>query len=181
MKKFFLFSVLLLVMLLAVGCSFNLREMGLPFLPTFTYTPPPTVPATPTATLPPKPAQQTGTLMTEILENEATRFTDTGVAYQAIFSSEWLVVVSELPFETQLSEVFGTEVPPEFRFLLSAQAEEPTTRLVAVDYTYRYSFRPPTSITFCGNLFRDTEALLLARAYQEATGFHRQHPPEFTP
>ncbi len=34
----------------------------------------------------------------------------------------------------------------------------------------------PTSITFCGNLFRDTEALLLARAYQEATDFHLRHP-----
>ncbi len=34
----------------------------------------------------------------------------------------------------------------------------------------------PTSITFCGNLFRDSEALLLARAYQEATGFHLRHP-----
>jgi len=34
----------------------------------------------------------------------------------------------------------------------------------------------PTSVTFCGNLFRDSEALLLARAYQEATGFHLRHP-----
>jgi Asp-tRNA(Asn)/Glu-tRNA(Gln) amidotransferase A subunit family amidase len=34
----------------------------------------------------------------------------------------------------------------------------------------------PTSVTFCGNLFRDAEALLLARAYQEATGFHLRHP-----
>ena len=34
----------------------------------------------------------------------------------------------------------------------------------------------PTSITFCGNLFRDSEALLLARAYQDATGFHLRHP-----
>jgi Asp-tRNA(Asn)/Glu-tRNA(Gln) amidotransferase A subunit family amidase len=34
----------------------------------------------------------------------------------------------------------------------------------------------PTSITFCGSLFRDSEALLLARAYQEATGFHLRHP-----
>jgi Asp-tRNA(Asn)/Glu-tRNA(Gln) amidotransferase A subunit family amidase len=34
----------------------------------------------------------------------------------------------------------------------------------------------PTSITFCGNLFRDSEALLLARAYQEATGFHLEYP-----
>ena len=34
----------------------------------------------------------------------------------------------------------------------------------------------PTSVTFCGNLFQDSEALLLARAYQEATGFHLRHP-----
>jgi Asp-tRNA(Asn)/Glu-tRNA(Gln) amidotransferase A subunit family amidase len=34
----------------------------------------------------------------------------------------------------------------------------------------------PTSIAFCGNLCRDTEALLLARAYHEATGFHLRHP-----
>ena len=34
----------------------------------------------------------------------------------------------------------------------------------------------PTSVTFCGNLFRDSEALLLARTYQEATGFHMRHP-----
>jgi Asp-tRNA(Asn)/Glu-tRNA(Gln) amidotransferase A subunit family amidase len=34
----------------------------------------------------------------------------------------------------------------------------------------------PTSVTFCGNLFHDSEAMLLARAYQEATGFHLQHP-----
>jgi Asp-tRNA(Asn)/Glu-tRNA(Gln) amidotransferase A subunit family amidase len=34
----------------------------------------------------------------------------------------------------------------------------------------------PTSITFCGNLFRDSEAMLLARAYQEATEFHLRHP-----
>jgi len=35
----------------------------------------------------------------------------------------------------------------------------------------------PTSVTFCGNLFRDAEALLLARAYQEATDHHLRRPP----
>ena len=34
----------------------------------------------------------------------------------------------------------------------------------------------PTSVTFCGNLFQDSEAMLLARAYQEATEFHLRHP-----
>ncbi len=34
----------------------------------------------------------------------------------------------------------------------------------------------PTSITFMGKLFGEAEVLALARAYQEATGFHRKHP-----
>ncbi len=34
----------------------------------------------------------------------------------------------------------------------------------------------PVSISFIGNLYRDSEALALAHAYQQATDFHRQHP-----
>jgi Asp-tRNA(Asn)/Glu-tRNA(Gln) amidotransferase A subunit family amidase len=34
----------------------------------------------------------------------------------------------------------------------------------------------PLSITFLGNLYSDAKMLALARAYQEATGFHLQHP-----
>jgi Asp-tRNA(Asn)/Glu-tRNA(Gln) amidotransferase A subunit family amidase len=37
----------------------------------------------------------------------------------------------------------------------------------------------PVSISFVGNLWRDAEALLLARAYQEATDFHRRRPAGF--
>lgn len=37
----------------------------------------------------------------------------------------------------------------------------------------------PSSITFMGNLFRDAEAMLLAKAYQDATGFHLRRPPRF--
>lgn len=37
----------------------------------------------------------------------------------------------------------------------------------------------PTSVTFMGNLFRDAEAMLLAKAYQDATGFHLRRPPRF--
>ncbi len=35
----------------------------------------------------------------------------------------------------------------------------------------------PTSITFCGNLFREDAALALAHAFQRATDFHRRRPP----
>jgi Asp-tRNA(Asn)/Glu-tRNA(Gln) amidotransferase A subunit family amidase len=35
----------------------------------------------------------------------------------------------------------------------------------------------PVSLTFLGNLYGEAKLLVLARAYQEATGFHRKHPP----
>jgi len=34
----------------------------------------------------------------------------------------------------------------------------------------------PTSITFMGNLFEEAKALLVAKAFQEATDFHQKHP-----
>jgi len=34
----------------------------------------------------------------------------------------------------------------------------------------------PVSITFMGNLFKEAEALLVAKAYQDATDFHKKHP-----
>jgi len=41
-------------------------------------------------------------------------------------------------------------------------------------------FRPagtPTSICFLGKLFGEAELLAVAKKYQDATDFHRQHPP----
>ena len=34
----------------------------------------------------------------------------------------------------------------------------------------------PTSISFIGNLFEEAKALRVAKAYQDATAFHLQHP-----
>jgi len=34
----------------------------------------------------------------------------------------------------------------------------------------------PTSISFVGGLFQEAKALAIARAYQNATGFHLKHP-----
>ena len=39
----------------------------------------------------------------------------------------------------------------------------------------------PVSITFCGGLYGEGPALQLARAYQEATGWHRRTPSAFGP
>jgi Asp-tRNA(Asn)/Glu-tRNA(Gln) amidotransferase A subunit family amidase len=38
----------------------------------------------------------------------------------------------------------------------------------------------PTGIKFVGQLYGEGRALLLAKAYQDATGFHLRHPPEFS-
>jgi Asp-tRNA(Asn)/Glu-tRNA(Gln) amidotransferase A subunit family amidase len=35
----------------------------------------------------------------------------------------------------------------------------------------------PTSITFTGRLYGETELLAVAKAYQDATGHHLRHPP----
>ena len=37
----------------------------------------------------------------------------------------------------------------------------------------------PSSLTFLGNLYGEAKLLAFARAYQEATGFHRKHPKQF--
>jgi Asp-tRNA(Asn)/Glu-tRNA(Gln) amidotransferase A subunit family amidase len=35
----------------------------------------------------------------------------------------------------------------------------------------------PTSITFIGGLYQEAETLAVAKAYQDATDYHLQHPP----
>ena len=37
----------------------------------------------------------------------------------------------------------------------------------------------PTSISFVGQLYGDGNTLAIARDFQEATGWHKQYPPEF--
>jgi len=34
----------------------------------------------------------------------------------------------------------------------------------------------PTSISFIGNLFEEAKTLRVAKAFQDATGFHLKHP-----
>ena len=48
---------------------------------------------------------------------------------------------------------------------------------VVVPNGFRASDGTPTSITFMGRLFGESDVLSLAHAYQQATDFHRQRPP----
>jgi Asp-tRNA(Asn)/Glu-tRNA(Gln) amidotransferase A subunit family amidase len=51
---------------------------------------------------------------------------------------------------------------------------------VVVPSGHRAEDGTPTSISFVGKLFGDAEALRLAKAYQDATDFHKKTPPLFT-
>lgn len=44
---------------------------------------------------------------------------------------------------------------------------------------YRDENGTPTSISFIGKMFGDGQVLAVAKAYQDATDFHRRHPPGF--
>ena len=44
---------------------------------------------------------------------------------------------------------------------------------------YRDENGTPTSISFIGKMFWDGQVLAVAKAYQDATDFHRRHPPGF--
>ncbi len=37
----------------------------------------------------------------------------------------------------------------------------------------------PVSLSFVGRLYGEGDALLVAKAYQDATGFHERYPPLF--
>ena len=69
-------------------------------------------------------------------------------------------------------------VSPSFggsNLLLTNLTGHPT---VVVPNGFR-SNQTPTSVTFNGRLFGESQILALARAYQETTGFHRRHPERF--
>ena len=51
---------------------------------------------------------------------------------------------------------------------------------VVIPNGYRSKDGTPTSVSFVGKLFGDAEALLLAKAVQDATDYHHRYPPLFT-
>ncbi len=59
--------------------------------------------------------------------------------------------------------------------LRGSDAPKPPTEDVS-DFENAGGPGTPTSLTFLGKLFGEAELLAFARAYQEATGFHLQHP-----
>jgi len=50
------------------------------------------------------------------------------------------------------------------------------TNLAGLIKSRKVSSLKPTSITFNGKLYDESEVLAVAKAYQDATGFHLKHP-----
>jgi Asp-tRNA(Asn)/Glu-tRNA(Gln) amidotransferase A subunit family amidase len=76
----------------------------------------------------------------------------------------------------KLMEDFDAYVVPSYggdNLLLTNLTGHPA---VVVPNGFRTSDGTPTSITFQGKLDGDDTVLSLAKAYQEATGFHTKHP-----
>jgi len=77
----------------------------------------------------------------------------------------------------QALEGIDVVIAPSFSMLLLTNLSGHPQAVVPNGY--RSENGTPTSISFIGKLYGDAEALRLAKAYQDATDFHRQHPPQF--
>ena len=142
MKKFALLGVLSILALSAASCRLNFRDMGIPFIATSTNTPRPPAKHTPTPTLPPKTGVAGDRLQTEIQEDNTTLLTDAELGYQAVFSAEWFLLIADSPIEEQLAAAFGEQIADETRTFVSKQSQQPGFRVIALDYTQKYSNRP---------------------------------------
>jgi hypothetical protein len=142
MKKITLIGVVGILALGVAACSLNFRDMGIPFIATSTNTPRPPAKHTPTPTLPPKTGVAGDRLQTEIQEDNTTLLTDAELGYQAVFSAEWFLVIADSPIEEQLAAAFGEQIADETRTFVSKQSQQPGFRVIALDYTQKYSNRP---------------------------------------
>jgi Asp-tRNA(Asn)/Glu-tRNA(Gln) amidotransferase A subunit family amidase len=81
----------------------------------------------------------------------------------------------------KLMEDFDVIVVPSFGGDVLLRTNLTGHPAVVVPNGFRRSDGTPTSITFLGRLWGESEALQLAAAFQEATDFHLLRPPRFAP
>lgn len=147
MKKLCLLGIFILLAIGVAGCNFSLEDIEIPFMATNTKTPLPPIQHTPTPTYPPKTGVVGNLLQTEVLEDDTTLFSDAEFGYQALFSAEWLVLIADNSPEEQLRTAFGEQVAEAIRNLVNTQSQQAGFRLIALDYTNKYSSRYPVNIT----------------------------------
>ena len=69
-------------------------------------------------------------------------------------------------------EDFSIIVLPDTQFYSASMTGHPVV-VVPNGFTGEVT---PTGIAFMGSIYREDKLLMLAKAYQEATGFHERHP-----
>lgn len=138
-RRIIIFVGSLLIILALAGCSFNLQEMNLPFMPTITSTLVPTPLPTATPTLLPKASKTEGVIQTEINTDGSTRLTDTELGYSITFPAQWLILGIDQDVQAQLAATFNDEIPENL--LTSAQALTNISgiRAAALDYSGYFS------------------------------------------
>lgn len=134
----FLIGSMLIILVLA-GCSFNIQEMGLPFMPTSTNTLVPTPLPTATPTLLPKAPKTEGVLQTEILTDGSTRLTDTELGYTIVFPAQWLILGMDQDVQAQLAATFKDEIPENLQLSAQTLTSVAGTRAAALDYSRFFS------------------------------------------
>lgn len=128
-----------LILLVLVGCSFNLQEMNLPFVPTSTATLVPTPLPTATPTLVPKTSKTDGVIQTEVTADGQTKLTDLELGFSAVFPAQWLVLGLDSDVIAQLETVFPDEIPVDLSSAVQTFASVPGMRAVALDYANSFS------------------------------------------
>jgi len=133
-----LFGLIIVTAVISLACGLDLGA-ALPFLPTQTNTPLPANTATPTATLPPKPDSASEEFGVEVQENETTVFTDKVLGYSMVFPAEWLVIPMGSGIQTDQFDLPEEELPQDLLDLIEVSRQQTGIRVLAMDYTYRYS------------------------------------------
>lgn len=138
-RRIIIFVGSLLIILALAGCSFNLQEMNLPFMPTSTNTlvPPPLPTATPT--LLPKAPKTEGVIQTEIITDGLTRLTDTELGYTITFPAQWLILGMDQDVQAQLATTFADGIPENLLASAQSLANISGTRAAALDYSRFFS------------------------------------------
>jgi len=174
-------KLLFLVMILSVAgiaCGLDLGS-ALPFMPTKTNTPLPASTATPTPTLPPKPESASEEFQIEVLENETSVFTDKILGYSVVFPAEWLVIPMGSEIDMELFDLPEEDLPQDLLDLIEASRQQAGIRLLAMDYTFRYSDEERSIANL--NVIFDQDQIYLEQELQDLLDDNVEAMPTLVP
>ncbi|MBN2046010.1 MAG: hypothetical protein JW757_13390 [Anaerolineales bacterium] len=140
------FRMLLAGMLLAfftAACQFDLgiSELNLPFMPTETSPPVPTATPIPTPTVPPKPSSSADTTQIQVMVDDTTVFTDKQLGFRLVLPPEWMAVPVDETLRDEIIAGFAGNLRESLARLLESAMTQEGLRMLAVDYTGKYTYQ----------------------------------------